>query len=72
MTRYKRKSRSSEAAKTKEFPMIPIITRNDVDYANDSYIFSKKVDRFIDSLCPWVLGLTVLYFAIHIVYAIFR
>jgi hypothetical protein len=60
MTRYKRKSRSCEAAKTKNISLVPIITRNDADY---SYIFSKRVDKLIDSLCPWILGLTALYFA---------
>lgn len=65
----KRKSRSSEAAKTKNISLVPSIPQNDTDY---SYIFSKKADEFIDNLCPWILGLTALYFAGQLVRMVVR
>ena len=69
MTRYKRKSRFARAAKTKNISLVPSIPQNDTDY---SYIFSKRVDKLIDGLCPWIIGLTVLYFAGQIVRMIVR
>lgn len=64
MTKYKRKSRFARAAKTKNISLVPSISQNDADY---TYIFSKRVDKLIDGLCPWIIGLTALYFAGQII-----
>ena len=47
----KRKIRSCEAA-TQNIPLMPIVSQDDTD---DTYIFSKKIDKSIDGCIPYVL-----------------
>lgn len=69
MQQIKRKNRPAQAATTKNISLMPIIHQNNADY---TYVFSEKVDKFIDGLCPWVLVGAVGYLVGHVVVAIFR
>ena len=55
----KRKIRSCEAA-TQNIPLMPIVSQDDTD---DTYIFSKKIDKSIDGCIPYVLFFAMVYFA---------